>query len=691
MRTPPFLLGATLVFWGWQIGMPVVGAVLAVAVEAARWVPAKWELSDEDLRRIWNLCALIVLGSIVYGFSQNDGFNQVQGFFQHPTARDQRNISRASIAWLRWLPMLFAPILAAQLYSGRPGIPAETFSWWLRRRRKRARESGQPPPPSRAVDLTYPYFAAVLFASSFHGSDDTPFFWGMALLVVWGLWPARSPRFALGAWAVGMALAVGLGYLGQRGVSAAAKFVDNYNAAWLAEWFHPSFDPTQSRTSLGEVGRIQTSGNILVRLEVPQGSPPALLRSASYRIYRAPVWSSGTSTNTFETVSEESTNQTSYVLLPGKPALASVQIGCYLNRGKDVLPLPSGCCRLDQLPAYIVQKNPLGTVVAEGPKVVVFDAGYGPGATMDAPANTNEDLLVPPREIEALDQVLTNLPVRGKSPMQVMKAVLNLFQDHYTYSTWLGNVPLEGTNETALSRFLLREKRGHCEFFATASTLLLRRAGIPARYAVGYAVHEAGSGRKYVVRGRDAHAWCLAWDAEQRIWRDFDATPASWIATEETRASAFQIVKDAWSRLWFEFSKFRWGQGHLRQYLFWGLVPVVALLVYQILFRRKRGRRRGSKGAVEVPLWPGLDSEFYRLEQRLVALGMGRRPDEPLSEWLERVAADPAMDRWREPLRQLLRLHYRYRFDPQGITEAERTELQLQAERCLAGIVAAKE
>ena len=37
-------------------------------------------------------------------------------------------------------------------------------------------------------------------------------------------------------------------------------------------------------------------------------------------------------------------------------------------------------------------------MLAEGPGLVVFDALYGPGAMIDSPANTNEDLAVPPKE-----------------------------------------------------------------------------------------------------------------------------------------------------------------------------------------------------------------------------------------------------------------------------------------------------
>ena len=35
MRTPPFLLGAGLLFWGWQAGHLIEGAVMAAVLEGA--------------------------------------------------------------------------------------------------------------------------------------------------------------------------------------------------------------------------------------------------------------------------------------------------------------------------------------------------------------------------------------------------------------------------------------------------------------------------------------------------------------------------------------------------------------------------------------------------------------------------------------------------------------------------------
>ena len=202
---------------------------------------------------------------------------------------------------------------------------------------------------------------------------------------------------------------------------------------------------------------------------------------------------------------------------------------------------------------------------------------------------------------------------------------------------------------------------------------MLRELGIPARYAVGFAVHE-GSGRTYVVRERDAHAWCLVW--KNGKWQNFDTTPPSWLAAESKHTSVFQSLSDFWSRIWFEFSKFRWGQSHVREYIFIGLIPVLGLLLYQIISRGRRHRPRRKLAAPGALIdWPGLDSELYELETRLAERSGQRAEGEPISSWMTRAAAEAFPD---DPadLQQLLRLHYRYRFDPAGLPEADRAVLR---------------
>jgi hypothetical protein len=199
---------------------------------------------------------------------------------------------------------------------------------------------------------------------------------------------------------------------------------------------------------------------------------------------------------------------------------------------------------------------------------------------------------------------------------------------------------------------------------------------------VGYAVHEPSGLRDYVVRQRDAHAWCLAWDAATQTWRDMDFTPGSWIGAEMESASIFQGLSDAWSRVVFEFSKFRWGQSQVRQYILWALVPILGILLFQIIIRVRR-HKRGHAGKQSLNDWPGLDSEFFLLERKLAGRGLRRQSSESLAEWLERACTEPALFELRHSLEALLSLHYRYRFDPFGLSSEERQELKREALACV--------
>jgi hypothetical protein len=415
-----------------------------------------------------------------------------------------------------------------------------------------------------------------------------------------------------------------------------------------------------------------------------------LLREASYHKYKAQTWYAGNSRNDFENIIEE-TNRGTWILLRQKTNTTAVNLACYLPRAGGILPLPAGSGRLEHLFAYLLARNSAGAVLATGPGLVIFDARFGPGQTIDNPPDPRDDTDVTPKEADALNRVIDELGLSGQSTQQAMRKINAFFQSKFSYRMWQdesGTVARAGTNtnDTPLSRFLLETRGGHCEYFATATVLLSRQLGIPARYAVGYAIHEP-SGQGYVVRERDAHAWCLVWDKESRLWRDFDTTPASWVEAEGARASPLQACSDFWSRIRFELAKLRWGQTRLRQYILLGLIPVLGLLFYQII-RRIRGKRgrHGRKSSAESFSCPGLDSEFYQLERKLIQRGVSREPGEPLSIWLPRAIAEPGLFQIRQPLQHLLLLHYRYRFDPLGLSQSDRDALRRETDICLDGL-----
>ena len=142
-RTPPFLLGATLLFWGWQTGFLILGALMAVALESSHFLKTRWEFSDDDFRRLWSLSTVLFLAALVYAFTASEGPADFKGFFQNPNFYTQRSAGAASAktvsAWLRWLPMIFFLFVAAQAFSSRQAVPLAAMSLLLRRRWKKLR------------------------------------------------------------------------------------------------------------------------------------------------------------------------------------------------------------------------------------------------------------------------------------------------------------------------------------------------------------------------------------------------------------------------------------------------------------------------------------------------------------------------------------------------------------------------
>ncbi len=72
---------------------------------------------------------------------------------------------------------------------------------------------------------------------------------------------------------------------------------------------------------------------------------------------------------------------------------------------------------------------------------------------------------------------------------------------------------------------LFDEQQGYCSYYASAATVLLRCAGIPARYVEGVRLDGGvGSREVYEANGSQAHAWCEAY-IEGYGWVVVDATP----------------------------------------------------------------------------------------------------------------------------------------------------------------------
>jgi len=78
-----------------------------------------------------------------------------------------------------------------------------------------------------------------------------------------------------------------------------------------------------------------------------------------------------------------------------------------------------------------------------------------------------------------------------------------------------------------LEVFLFDAKRGHCEYFSSAMSIMLRTLGIATRNVAGFAGGRYNAyGRYYALRQGDAHSWVEVY-IRGRGWVTFDPTPSA--------------------------------------------------------------------------------------------------------------------------------------------------------------------
>ncbi len=117
------------------------------------------------------------------------------------------------------------------------------------------------------------------------------------------------------------------------------------------------------------------------------------------------------------------------------------------------------------------------------------------------------------------------------SVSQWIARIQNILWETCTYQKDnLESVP-DGSN--VIEDFFGRQRKGYCTHFASAGVMMLRMAGIPARYVTRYVIGpddfkaDSGSdGHMADVTGYRGHAWVEVYIASQGIWVPVDMTPS---------------------------------------------------------------------------------------------------------------------------------------------------------------------
>jgi hypothetical protein len=498
------------------------------------------------------------------------------------------------------------------------------------------------------------------------------FYLGTAFLVSIALWKFRRPGTSPTLWVVLFLLSGGLGVVGSIGIQAAQEILDREVIQFMMKRMQQNLDPYKTSTAIGKLGELKLYGRIVFRVEQLKGNDEQfLLAQNGYTVYRSPSWFSPRAG--FRPVYPEP-GGIDWQIGPETNTRQVLKVTSSFENGTGFLPLPLNTSFVGSLPADSLLKNPQGgLLVQNAPAWAQYLIKAGDENFLTGPP-TEGDFSIPPQMMKILQPTLAKLKLNQIAPTMIPKFLSDFFETEFTYALKGTGAP-EGINP--LDNFLNRSHAGHCEYFATATTLLLRAAGIPARYMVGYSVHERDPvSDQFIVRLRNAHSWTLAWIGGQ--WVEVETTPSAWIAIENEQASSLEWVGDLLGHLKMIFVEWRWFQEEgERENGYWPLV-LVSFLIYigWNVTRRLRFSRGGQTTAAnKARPFKTIRTPFSKIEDFLEDKSGPRRPDETYRSWLERLSAEEGSDQLQKDLEPILSQHYRMRFDPAFYSTTEEARL----------------
>ena len=619
MRLSFLFLIVSLLTWGYltqTLSIAIGLLILFAIINSELW---HWTISTKQLNRWGDISSILVVLILIYAYL---------------TKTPEQPI----FILLKCLPIVFAPVVLAQFLTKQTQIPLSVLFYALRKKHR----------AEQTIDFTLVYSAIAIVSAGQANIQDlrylslsTAFF-----VMVLGFKRPKHSYFAL--WFLLIIMASILGFFGQLNLRNLHIFIEQKSIELFSNL---QTDPFKAQTAIGDIGELKLSSKIEFRVKA---YGQLLLYQASYDKYLGQTWIAFK--RNFSADNPNSKNQAPLKYLE----ILQQRIG------DKILALPDGVVEIKGLEAASIQYSELGAVKIEAPNESVNYQVFYTGKRTGKP--TNYDLQIPVQHAQWLKQIYQTLNLNNLPKNIIADRIKDYFQANYYYSLYLGK---ETNPDTALKNFIFNTKSGHCEYFATATVLLLRQAGIPARFATGYSVSEYIPEQDlYLVRSRDAHAWAIAYI--DGVWQAVDSTPAQWRDLETKNADTlWQSVSDTWSNMIFLIKQLPDEQTKQIK------IALVCLAVIYFVIRLLGQKYSADKKTKHLILaYTGLDSEFYLLEQQLKNTKQARLADETLQQWVTRLN--------NPELIALCQLHYQLRFDPLGLTTEQRQQLRQQVLNFLA-------
>ena len=625
--------------WGFQSELLIFAIPMALLWEGRFFFNRRWALTKQDFYLLADLTSVCLVLMIIFLFMNRTEYHFIRTLMQ-------------------WLPILLFPLIITVGYSTNERLTLDVLFYSLRRQKQ---------PVTQSWDLDYLLFGFLLVASGTSKDIGSFYFPVVAVLIFLSLLPLRSPRHTRRTWVLVVSLVFLTAFVTHTGIRETHLELRKRAQVWLANWIQQRTNPLKSQTSIGQIGRLKASDKILYRIKVPDaGVSPGLLQEAVYDLPSQNSWT------VLKPQFTEQAHTDDFIWDLEKPSATDIPLDIYheFHRENDLVPLPPGTVRIQDLPALDIQKNHYGTVQGQGmvpsPR---YQVTYQPGQNQTGPPAPSDSV-----KSRAYSGIFSKIAAQGVLDSAQPLLSLQRFYRDFRYSLYQPADIISSPVED----FLLHRKAGHCEFFATTTVLLLREMGIPARYATGYAIQEYDEMLgMFVVRQRHAHAWALAY-LDGR-WQAVDTTPGVWLETEAAESTLLQPALDLFANLTFLFQIW-WNDQQQEDYepYLYGLGVLLALLLMWRISTSEQivvATKTTSDEADEETLRQGNQSPLFELESRLLTRGYARKPGEVFARWLDRIG-------YREFL-ALIPSHNRLRFDPRGLPESEKKQLIADVETSL--------
>lgn len=633
--------GLALLLWGQASGAPWSVLAAALMLELLAVWPQRFAFEARQFERCADASSVLFAVVALYQFN-------VHGLY-------------GIYAILALMPWCLLPLALMQAASLERQTPLSALVYSLRRAASTA-----------TTDLRLPLGLTAIVAASAGELPRAAYAAGVGGLLAWLLWQRRPPTQRAARWLGHATLAAGLAVVLQSTFLQLHSALGELVQDWVQELRLSPADAERASTAIGSLRQLKLSDRIHLRLRssVPPATP-LLLTEATYGDFRYGTWSNP---HRPPVTVDAVPGTRRWPLAPPGAAQARLDIALLRKRENGVVPLPAGASELAGDTLLDVQRVAGDGVSVEAPSGLLRYSVSTQAAAQGATPPTAADLAVPAEYGGLMARLVREIDLAGAgdSPRRAIDRLRAWFAADFSYALVQ---PHSLPWRTPLAGFLAVTRRGHCEYFASATVLLLRAAGIPARYAVGYAVDEYSTIEDaWLARARDAHAWALAWTGAR--WEVVDTTPSRWAALEDSRAPGWQTWFDLASWVGFQWRLLQAGAAPGLERALTGLgVALAAWLVW-----RQRGRLRRRQVATPVAMTVPLpDGPVAGLLARLARRGDVPRPGETTACFLRRLLVDDG-----DRLDTLIALHYRARFGAAELSDEEQALLEDCVARYLA-------